>query len=230
MTWTFALAAAFERDVIAPRVSLVVRPDDPAASLLRLGVSTLAAALPPVARELAAPLVGLVESRASQVSVTVPAFVPGLRPVVVLSRAAVADPVALACTLLHERCHAGQIKAAGDAQAVADYLNGELRAQREADAAAAGRWLRYALTGAPTFAVPLSDLYCLDAGDAALAVALMRSHIETMRAGLVPPLESCVAAARWLRSHPDVPEDIAARVPLLPDAAAIDGERKTVTP
>ena len=230
MTWTFALAAAFERDVIAPRVSLVVRPDDPAASLLRLGVGALAAALPSVARTLAAPLVGLVESRAANVSVTVPAFIPGVLPVVVLSRVAVADAVSLSVTSLHEVTHAVQIGRAGNVQAVADYLNGELRAQREADAAAAGRWMRYVLTGAPTFAVPLSDLYCLDAGDAALAVALMLSHIETMRAGLVPPLESCVAAARWLRSHPDVPEDIAARVPLLPEATAIDGERKTVTP
>lgn len=230
MTWTFALAAAFERDVIAPRVSLVVRPDDPAASLLRLGVGALAAAMPPVARELAAPLVGLVESRAANVSVTVPAFILGVLPVVALSRVAVADPVSLSATSLHEVTHAVQIGRAGNAQAVADYLNGELRAQREADAAAAGRWLRYALTGDGLLLLappPLSDLYCLDAGDAALAVALMRSHVETMRAGLVPPLESCVAAARWLRSHPDVPDEIRARVPLLPDAA---GERPTVTP
>jgi hypothetical protein len=228
VTWTPDLAAAFEAAVIAPRVSVVVRPDDPVAALLRLGAGALAAALPSVARTIAAPVVGLVESRAANVSVTVPAFLPGVLPVVVLSRVAVADPVSLSVTSLHEVTHAVQIGRAGNVQAVADYLSGELRAQREADAAAAGRWLRCVLTGELLGVVPLSDLYCLDAGDAALAVALMRSHVETMRAGLVPPLESCVAAARWLRSHPDVPEDIASRVPLFPDA--ITGERTTVTP
>lgn len=217
--WTPALAAAFERDVIAPRVSLVVRPDDPAATLLRLGVSTLAAALPPVARELAAPVVGLVEKRAAEVSVTVPAFLPTVRPVVVLSRAAVADAVSVTCTLAHESTHAGQIGRAGDVQAVADYLNGELRAQREADAAAAGRTLRRWLTGASFDTSPLSDLYCLDAGDAALAVAILRSHEATALAGLVPPIDVCVAAARWLRAAPDVPGEIRARVPALPEGA-----------
>lgn len=217
--WTPALAAAFEAAVIAPRVSLVVRPDDPAAALLRLGVGALAAALPPVARTLAAPLVGVLEKRAEGVSVTVPAFLPGALPVVALSRAAVADPVTTSCTLTHEVSHAGQIGRAGDVQAVADYLNGELRAQREADAAAAGRWMRFVLTGEMPDAVPLSDLYCLDAGDAALAVALMRSHVETMRAGLVPPIGSCVAAARWLRASPLVPDEIRARVPALPEGA-----------
>ncbi len=218
--WTLAHAEAFEAAVIAPRVSVVVRPDDPVAALLRLGAGALAAALPSVARTLAAPVVGLVESRAANVSVTVPAFIPGVLPVVVLSRAAVADPVATSCTLTHEITHAGQIGRAGDVQAVADYLNGELRAQREADAAAAGRALRYWLTGDGSLLLappPLSDLYCLDAGDAALAVALMRSHVETMRAGLVPPLESCVAAARWLRSSPLVPDEIRERVPPLPE-------------
>lgn len=215
--WTLAHAEAFEAAVISPRVSIVVRPDDPAAALLRLGVGALAAALPSVARTLAAPVVGLVETRAASVSVTVPAFLPGVLPVVVLSRAAMADPVSQSSTSLHEVTHAGQIGRAGDAQAFADYLNGELRAQREADAAAAGRWLRYVLTGELPEVVPLSDLYCLDAGDAALAVALMRSHVETMRAGLVPPIESCVAAARWLRSSPVVPDEIRARVPALPE-------------
>jgi hypothetical protein len=219
VSWTPALAAAFEAAVIAPRVSLVVRPDDPAAALLRLGTGALAAALPSVVRALAAPVVGLVESRAAGVSVTVPVFLPGVAPVVVLSRAAVADPVSTSATLLHEVTHAVQIGRAGDLQSVADYRSGELRAQREADAAAASRWLRYVLTGALPDVVPLSDLYCLDVQDAALAVALMRSHVETMRAGLVPPLDSCLAAARWMRVAPLVPDEIRARVPVLPEVA-----------
>jgi hypothetical protein len=215
--WTQALASTFEVAVIAPRVSLVVRPGDPAAALLRLGAGALAAALPTVARTLAAPVVGLVESRAASVSVTVPAFVPGLRPVVVLSRAALADPVSTSLALMHEVTHALQVGSAGNAQAVADYLHGELRAQREADAAAAGRWMHYVLTGQLTIVAPLSDFYCLDAQDAVLALRLMGSHVETMRAGVLPPIESCVAAARWLRASPVVPDEIRARVPVVPE-------------
>ncbi len=66
----------------------------------------------------------------------------------------------------------------------------------EADAAAAGRWMRYVLTGELPTAAKLSDLYCLDAGDAALAVAIQRAHVATIAAGLVPNIRACVAAAR----------------------------------
>ena len=189
--WTPALTAAFESAVVSPRVSLVVRPGDPAHAIVTGAAKALVGALP----------------------------VPLLQPVIVLSQTAVADPVSEAATLLHELTHVVQIEAAGRAQAVADYTSGELRAQREADAAASGRWMRYVLTGELPDAARLSDLYCLDAGDAALAVAIQQAHVETIRKGLVPNVRACVAAARWLRASPLVPDEIRARVPALPEGA-----------
>lgn len=124
-------------------------------------------------------------------------------PVIVLSPAAVADPITEACTLAHEWCHVGQIARVGRVQTVVDYLSsGELRAQREADACACGLWLRYVLTGdLPETAPTLSDLYHLDAGDAELARAIIASHLDSIRAGVLPPLDVCVVLSRVVREH-----------------------------
>lgn len=215
--WTPALTAAFEAAVVSPRVSLVVRPGDPAHAIVTGAAKALVGALPAVVRPITGAALDPLADVMSRVSVTVP--VPLLAPVIVLSPAACADPVSEACGLAHEWCHVVQIEAAGRAQAVADYTSGELRAQREADAAAAGRWMRYVLTGEAPDAARLSDLYCLDAGDAALAVAIQRAHVDTIRAGLVPNIRACVAAARWLHASPLVPDEIRARVPALPEGA-----------
>lgn len=211
--WTPALCAAFERDVIAPRVSLIVRPGDAVHAVITGAARVALGGIPAAARGVVGAALRPVEERLAGVSVTVPTFLPGVLPAMVLSPAAMAGPVACTSTQAHEAVHAGQIVRAGDWQAVADYTSGELRAQREADAAAAGRVMRHWLTGDGLDAAPLSGLYCLDAGDAALAVGLLRSHVETARAGLVPPIDVCIAAARWLRSAPDVPDEIRARVP-----------------
>lgn len=215
--WTPALTAAFESAVVSPRVSLVVRPGDPAHAIVTGAAKALVGALSAVVRPITGAALDPLADVMARVSVTVP--VPLLQPVIVLSQTAVADPVSEAATLLHELTHVVQIEAAGRAQAVADYTSGELRAQREADAAASGRWMRYVLTGELPDAARLSDLYCLDAGDAALAVAIQRAHIETIRAGLVPNIRACVAAARWLHASPLVPDEIRARVPALPEGA-----------
>lgn len=213
--WTPALTAAFEAAVVSPRVSLVVRPGDPAHAIVTGAAKALVGALPAVVRPITGAALDPLADVMARVSVTVP--VPLLAPVIVLSSVAVADPVSEAATLLHELTHVVQIEAAGRAQAVADYTSGELRAQREADAAAAGRWMRYVLTGELPDAARLSDLYCLDAGDAALAVAIQRAHVATIAAGLVPNIRACVAAARWLHASPLVPDEIRARVPALPE-------------
>lgn len=212
--WTRDLTLAFERAVVAPRVSLVVRPGDPAHAIVVTAAKALVGALPGVARPLVGVALDPLGDLVARVSVTVP--VPLMQPVVVLSDAAMRDPVSEAATLLHEAVHAAQIEAAGRAQAVADYTSGELRAQREADAAAAGRWLRYVLTGELPDPTRLGDLYCLDAGDAALALVVQRAHVETIRAGLVPNVRACIAAARWLHASPIVPDEIRARVPPIP--------------
>lgn len=213
--WTEAHTAAFEAAVVAPHVSLVVRPGEPAHAIVTGAARALVGALPAVVRPIAGAALDPLADLVARVSVTVP--VPLLEPVIVLSQAALADPVTAAATLLHEYTHVVQIGAAGRAQAVADYASGELRAQREADAAAAGRWLRHALTGELPDPSRLSDLYCLDAGDAALALAIQRAHVDTIRAGLLPNVRACVEAARWLRASPLVPDEIRARVAALPE-------------
>ena len=134
--WTPALTAAFEAAVVSPRVSLVVRPGDPAHAIVTGAAKALVGALPAVVRPITGAALDPLADVMARVSVTVP--VPLLAPVIVLSSVAVADPVSEAATLLHELTHVVQIEAAGRAQAVADYTSGELRAQREADAAARG--------------------------------------------------------------------------------------------
>jgi hypothetical protein len=191
--WTATDATALATEVASARAK-VVRPGDPAHTIATGLYRALASVLPGVTR---APLEAL-EERAERVSVTL--ALPALGPVIVLSPAAVSDPVAWTCTLAHELVHVDQIERAGIAQAAVDYLgSGELRAQREADAAAAGAWLRAVLTGAPVDVAPLADLYHLAPDDHALALDIQRSHAATVAAGLVPPLNACVEIADWLR-------------------------------
>jgi len=198
------------------RPALVIRPGDPAHAVA-LGVyRALVGALPDALRGVAGIVLGSLEERSATVSVT---LATPADPVIVLSPAAVADPITEACTLAHEWCHVAQIAHTGRAQTVVDYLgSGELRAQREADAAAAGLWLRYVLTGdLPADAPTLSDLYHLDTGDAALARGVVASHLATIRAGACPPLDVCVRLAQWLMATPlDVPDEVRARVARVP--------------
>jgi hypothetical protein len=107
----------------------------------------------------------------------------------------------------HEMQHAGYIEAEPDGAVIVDYLgSGELRGLREAEAYCVGLWTRYLLTGeAPTLdgvrASLASDAYHLDAGDQATAMSTMESHLDTIRAGAVPPLGVCRAVLDILREH-----------------------------
>lgn len=187
--------ALIESALYAWRSALVLRPGEPAhvaaVSLFGALVDALPSSLQPVASVVLGPL----EDLSARVSVTI---ATPASPVIVLSPAAVADDVSHAATLAHEWCHVGQIARAGRVQSAVDYLgSGELRAQREADAAACGLWMRYVLTGdLPETAPTLGDLYHLDAGDAALARGILASHLATIRAGVLPPLDVCVVLAR----------------------------------
>jgi hypothetical protein len=212
--WTPEATRAFARHVLEPHAT-VIRPGDPGREVAVLLVRALAGLLPGVARAALSPLLDAVDEHAGRVSVTLPT---PLGTVVVLSPAAVADPVTEACTLLHERVHADQVRdAGGTVQAASDYLgSGELRAQREADAAAGGAWLRYVLTGALPAGAKLSPIYHLSDDEQNLALDLRASHAATIAAGLVPPLRACVDAARWLAASPLVPDDVRARVPKVP--------------
>lgn len=204
--------ALIETALRAWRPAEVVRPGSPEHTIATALYRALADALPTPVRAVTAGVLSSLDDLSRRVSVTI---ATPLDPVVILSPAAVSDPVAEAATLAHEWCHVGQIAHAGRVQSAVDYLgSGELRAQREADAAACGLWMRYVLSGElPAEAPTLGDLYHLDAGDAALARSILASHLATIRAGVCPPLDVCVRLSQWLHATPlDVPAEVRARV------------------
>lgn len=198
------------------RPARVVRPGSVEHTIATTLYGALVGSLPAPVRAVTGGVLSSLDDLSQRVSVTI---ATPLDPVIVLSPAAVADPVTEAATLAHEWCHVAQIAHAGRAQSVVDYLGSdELRAQREADAAAAGLWMRYVLTGdLPADAPTLGDLYHLDAGDAAMARAIIASHLATIRAGVCPPLDVCVRLSQWIHATPlDVPDDVRARVAKVP--------------
>jgi len=204
-----------EAALTAWRPFTVIRPGDPAHVAIVGLYRALVGVLPAALRGVTSIILGGLEERSATVSVT---LATPLDPVVVLSPAAVADDVTHAATLAHEGCHVATIARDGRAQTVVDYLgSGELRAQREADASAAGLWMRYVLTGdLPADAPTLGDLYHLDAGDAAMARAIIAAHLATIRAGVVPNLDVCVVLAKWFHAQTDIPADVLARVAEVP--------------
>jgi ketosteroid isomerase-like protein len=210
-TWTPALTNALRVHLLSWRRATVLRPGDPALAAVAGLYRALTGLLPAAARAVAAPVLDALDERAERTSVT---LATPFDPVVILSPAAVADPITEACTLAHEWCHVRQV-ADGRVASVVDYTSGELRARAEADATACALWLRFVLTGElPDAAPTLGDLYHLDAGDHELARGVMRSHLATIRAGLVPPLDVCVRLARWLRATPyEMPPAIRGRIP-----------------
>ena len=181
----------------------VVAPTDPAAVIARGLLSALTRVVPPPGGEILASI----EASAERVSTTFPT---PFGVVIVLSQGAVADPVEYAATIAHEHQHAAQIHARGGVGAAVDYLgSGELRARAEADAYAVGVAVRWMLTGQlPTLdqalAPEASGLYHLSAGDLELARGVLASHLETMHAGLLPPLSVAREVHAWLASaHPE---------------------------
>ena len=204
-----------EAALTAWRPFTVIRPGDPAHVAIVGLYRALVGVLPAALRGVTSIILGGLEERSATVSVT---LATPLDPVVVLSPAAVADDVTHAATLAHEGCHVATIARDGRAQTVVDYLgSGELRAQREADASAAGLWMRYVLTGdLPADAPTLGDLYHLDAGDAAMARQIIAAHLATIRAGVVPNLDVCVVLAKWFHAQTDIPADVLARVAEVP--------------
>lgn len=204
-----------EAALTAWRPFTVIRPGDPAHVAVVGVYRALVGVLPDALRGVAGIVLGSLEERSASVSVT---LATPLDPVVVLSPRAVADDVTHVSTLVHEATHVAVIARDGRAQVVVDYLgSGELRAQREADACAAGLWVRYVLTGdLPVDAPTLSDVYHLDAGDAAMARAIIAAHLATIHAGVVPNLDVCVVLAKWFHAQSDIPADVIARVAEVP--------------
>jgi len=204
-------APIIEHALRAWRPARVVRPGSVEHVVATALYRALVAALPPAVRAVTGGVLSSLDDLSQRVSVTV---ATPLDPVIVLSPSAVADPITEAATLAHEWCHVRQV-ADGRVASIVDYASGELRARAEADATACALWLRFVLTGTlPDEAPTLGDLYHLDAGDHELARGVMRSHLATIRAGLVPPLDVCVRLARWLRATPyEMPHAIRGRIP-----------------
>ena len=205
---TLDVSEALAAHLSAKHGAIVVAPDDAPAIAARAILAALGRAVPALSD-----LVAQLEVRASRVSVTVPT---PAGTVIVLSPAAVADPLRYAMTVAHEFQHDQQLDAGGAVRTSIDYLAApELRARAEADAYAVGMWVAYLLTGVlPTVddavASLSSDTYHLAPDEVELGRGVLLSHVETMTQGLAPPLEVAVEVLAWLRAH--APEAIVGRV------------------
>ena len=200
---TLDISQALGAHLAAKHGAHVVTPDDAPAVAARAMLSALAR-VAPVLSDLVAEL----EVRADRVSVTVPT---PAGTVIVLSPAAVADPLRYAATVAHEMQHAQQLDAGGAVRTSIDYVaSPELRARAEADAYAVGLFVRYALTGSlpradDAVASLSSDTYHLAPEEVTLGAGVLASHLATMAAGGVPPLTVAVDVLAWLRSeHPEL--------------------------
>lgn len=188
----------------------VARPSDPLYVLATGFYRAASDAQPSAMRALTSVALSSIEDLIAHASIT-------FASLIVLSPADVADATTECVALAHQFQHRSTAIRDGFLQSVTDYTSGELRAQREAGASAAGLWLRYVLTGdLPADAPTLGDLYHLDAGDAAMARQIIAAHLATIRAGVVPNLDVCVVLARWFHAQTDIPADVLARVAVVP--------------
>lgn len=200
MTDLAAVADTLTRELAARYGATVLAPSDTVPRIVRALLSALSTGLPG-----AGPVVDALLARADHTSVTIPLLAGGC--LIVLAPQHVADPLTRCEVVCHEMQHAAVIARDADLDVIVDYLgSGELRGLREAEAYAVGLWTRYLLTGeAPTLdgvrASLASDAYHLDAGDQATALSTMESHLDTIRAGAVPPLGVCRAVLDILREH-----------------------------
>ena len=189
-------ARAFAAHLAALHRATIVAPTDPAAVGARAILSALAH-LSPALDEIAMDL-GM---RLERVSVTIPTPTGSL---ILLSPSAVADPMRYATTAAHECQHAAQREALGWGQVVIDYVGSpELRARAEADAYCVGLYVGFLLTGilplaSEAMASLASATYHLAPEDIELARGVVESHLETMAAGLPPPITVAVEAHAWL--------------------------------
>ncbi len=200
MTDLALVADTLTRELAARYGATVLAPSDTVPRIVQALLSALSTGLPG-----AGPVVDALLARADHTSVTIPLLAGGC--LIVLAPQHVADPLTRCEVVCHEMQHAAVIARDADLDVIVDYLgSGELRGLREAEAYAVGLWTRYLLTGeAPTLdgvrASLASDAYHLDAGDQATALSTMDSHLDTIRAGAVPPLGVCRAVLDILREH-----------------------------
>lgn len=194
------VAATLTRELAARYRATVLSPSDISVKVARAILTGLGGLIPG-----AGPVIEGLLARAEHTSITVPLLAGGC--LIVLAPQHVSDPLAHCEVICHEMQHARYIEAEPDAAVIVDYLgSGELRGLREAEAYAVGMWVLYLLTGElPTldraFSALASDAYHLDDGDQATARSTLESHLDTIRAGSVPPLAICRAILEVLQQH-----------------------------
>ena len=196
LTLTAENARAFADHLAGLHRATIVAPSDPAAVGARAILSALAH-LSPALDEIASDL----ETHLERVSITIPTPTGSL---ILLSPSAVSNPALYAMTAAHECQHAAQREALGWGQVVIDYIGSpELRARAEADAYSVGLYVGYLLTGIlPLASEAMTSLasvtYHLAPDDIELARGVVESHLESMAAGLPPPIAVAVEAHAWL--------------------------------
>ena len=189
-------ARAFADHLAGLHRATIVAPTDPAAVGARAILSALAH-LSPALDEIASDL----ETHLERVSITIPTPTGSF---ILLSPSAVSNPALYAMTAAHECQHAAQREALGWGQVVIDYIGSpELRARAEADAYSVGLYVGYLLTGIlPLASEAMTSLasvtYHLAPDDIELARGVVESHLESMAAGLPPPIAVAVEAHAWL--------------------------------
>ena len=198
-----AVADTLTRELAARYSATVLDPSHVSVKIARAILTGLGGLIPG-----AGAIIDGLLARAEHTSITVPLLAGG--SLIVLAPQHVSQPLARCEVVCHEMQHARYIDAEPDAAVIVDYLgSGELRGLREAEAYAVGMWVTYLLTGdLPTldraFDALASDAYHLDDGDQATARSTLESHLDTMRAGSVPPLAVCRAILDVLQAyHPD---------------------------
>ena len=194
------------RDLIAHLSAIesthVIYPDDPARAVAQALLDAAGRAFP-----LLRSVADQIAVRTARTSVTIPA--PG-GCFVVLSPMAVKEPKDLATTGAHEHQHAHRENGVGATQTVVDYLEPELRAQREAESYSVGMAVDWFLTGViPTVDDAILSLkgetYMLPASELELARGILESALASMESGCCPPIATAVNVLAWLRAkHPEL--------------------------
>lgn len=196
-----AVAATLRRELSARYNTDEITPDTWWLSLSRTALGALA--LVPAMTWLRSVL-DVLDAEMAARSVCLPK-IGGEGAVIVYSAAALAIPLETIETCAHEHEHARVLRADPDLQVAMDYTSPELRATTEARAYAVGAWARYLVSGvwqtADEIVAPLAHGYLLSDSERAHTVTLVASHLATMRAGLVPPLEVCHVVLEILRAH-----------------------------
>jgi hypothetical protein len=207
MSATMGVFQRYAEHLAATQGLVVVGPDDPVRRAVVEGAR--------VGLRLVGVDPGATLDRLDRISVCLPLGV-GERSLVLLSRAAMQSADGAIETLAHEAHHDRQSDQGGHARHAWDYLlSAELRARFEAEAYAVGLWARYLLTGqVPESHGAMLSLgggtYHLGPGDLSLASAVLLSHLDSIRAGVCPPLSTALELLRWLRA--EAPEAIVGQV------------------